>query len=186
LNHDFVVMYAGAHGISNDLGVLLDAADRLRGEREIKIVLIGDGREKSTLMQMATERGMENILFLPAIPKIEMPGALASADLCLAILKPTEAFKLTYPNKVFDYMAAGKPILLAIDGVIRELVKRARAGIFVNPGDPEGLADAIVSASLDRERLSRMGANGRRFVREHFDRRSQIDDLLLAFEGTGK
>jgi glycosyltransferase involved in cell wall biosynthesis len=82
-------------------------------------------------------------MFLPPVPKLEMPGALAAADACLAILQPIEMYKTTYPNKVFDYMAAGRPVILAIDGVIRQVVEDAQAGVFVTPGDSQALASVI-------------------------------------------
>ncbi|GAG26974.1 unnamed protein product, partial [marine sediment metagenome] len=88
LENKFVVMYAGAHGMSNDLGILLDAADLLREHQEIAIVLLGDGKDKPQLMARATEMELPNIHFLPPIPKMEMPKALAGADACIAILKP--------------------------------------------------------------------------------------------------
>ena len=73
---------------------------------------------------------LENVLFLPPVPKSEMPAALAGADACIAILKPLDAYKTTYPNKVFDYMAAARPVVLAIDGVIREVVEISRLRDF--------------------------------------------------------
>ena len=68
---------------------------------------------------------------------------MAAADACIAILKPIQAYKTTYPNKVFDYMCAGRPVVLAIDGVIREVVEAAGCGLFTPPGDPQSLAETI-------------------------------------------
>ena len=93
-----------------------------------------------------------------------MPSALAAADACIAILKPVEMYKTTYPNKVFDYMAAGKPVILAIDGVIREVVENANAGIPVHPGDPEGLSQAVLQLADDPELAHRMGCQGTRYM----------------------
>ena len=75
----------------------------------VMLVLLGDGKEKPALQKQAAGMDLTNVLFLPPIPKMEMPAALAGADACLAILKPIEEYKTTYPNKVFDYMAAGRP-----------------------------------------------------------------------------
>ena len=129
LQDKFVVLYAGAHGMSNDLGVVLEAARLLRERKpKMRIVLLGDGKEKPRLVQQAEEMKLDNVLFLPPVPKTDMAGALAGADACLAILKAVEEYKTTYPNKVFDYMAAGRPVVLAIDGVIREVVEAAGCG----------------------------------------------------------
>ena len=138
LEDQFVVLYAGAHGLSNDLNVVLDAATLLKDKPAIRIVLLGDGKEKPRLQARATELGLDKVLFLPPVPKSAMSEALAAADACLAILKPIELYKTTYPNKVFDYMAAGQPVILAIDGVVRQVVEKAQAGIPVTPGDPPG------------------------------------------------
>ncbi|PWH12622.1 MAG: glycosyltransferase WbuB, partial [Anaerolineae bacterium] len=117
LQNKFVVLYAGAHGISNDLQVVLEAARLLAKRLDIHFVLLGDGKEKPNLQAHAREMGLKNITFLPPVPKSEMSAVLAGADACLAILKPLDEYKTTYPNKVFDYMAAGRPVILAIDGV---------------------------------------------------------------------
>ena len=170
LENKFVVLYAGAHGLSNDLGVVLEAAKRLLPRKEIIIVLLGDGKDKSDLQSQAARDGLENVIFLPPIPKVKMPFALAAADACIAILKPVDLYKTTYPNKVFDYMAAGKPVLLAIDGVIREVIENAGAGIAIPPGNPEALANAILSLADDPELVNKMGNHARYYVETNFDR----------------
>jgi len=170
LEGKFVALYAGAHGMSNDLGIVLQAAQCLLDSPEIAIVLLGDGKEKPALVEQATGMRLTNVHFLPPVPKSGMRDVLAGADACLAILKPIPMYTTVYPNKVFDYMAAGKPVILAIDGVIREVVEKAGAGIFVPPGDALALADAIRSLAADRDLGKAMGERGRRHVEEHFDR----------------
>jgi glycosyltransferase involved in cell wall biosynthesis len=184
LTEDFVVMYAGAHGLSNDLGVLLQAAALLRDEAGIKIVFLGDGKDKDQLVAEAETLGLENVLFLPSVPKDEMSGALAGADACVAILKPIEMYKTVYPNKVFDYMAAGRPVLLAIDGVVREVVENSKGGVFVEPGKPEKLAEAILKFSDSKDRCVEMGKNGRAYLEAHFDRTVLADELEKFFVDT--
>jgi glycosyltransferase involved in cell wall biosynthesis len=183
LGESFVVLYAGAHGLSNDLDVLLDAAQRLRERPDIRFVLVGDGKEKPRLMARADERGLANVHFLPSIPKSEMGPALAAADVCVAILKPIQAYKTTYPNKVFDYMAAGRPVILAIDGVIRSLVDGAGAGVFVPPGDPGALADAVLRLRDQPDARQAMGKRGRRVVEKSFNRADLADEMEAALKG---
>jgi glycosyltransferase involved in cell wall biosynthesis len=179
----FVVLYAGAHGMSNDLGVVLDAARLLERNRpRVRIVFLGDGKEKANLEQQAQRLNLTNVLFLPPVPKNEMALALAGADACLAILKPIDEYKTTYPNKVFDYMAAGRPIVLAIDGVIRIVVEDANCGIFAQPGDPAALA-AVIKTMADEPELSRrMGLAGRRYLEEHFSRDRMAEKLIGILE----
>ncbi len=182
LQDKFVILYAGAHGLSNDLDVLLDAAERLKNEKEIQFVLLGSGKEKSRLLKLAAEKGLDNVLFLPPMPKVEMSEALAGADACVAILKPIEMYKTTYPNKVFDYMAAGRPIILAIDGVIRQVVEEAQAGLFVPPGDPESLAQAAREMASNPEKYRKMGMNGRQMIESKFSRKTLAEEFTMLLE----
>ena len=177
LDDHFVAVYAGAHGMSNDLGVVVDAA-RLLQDASVRVVFVGDGKEKPALLARATELGLTNVTFLPSVPKRQMPQILAAADAGIAILKPIDAYKTTYPNKVFDFMGAGRPVLLAIDGVIREVVEAAHCGVFVRPGDPRALADAILLLAADPARARRMGLDGRRYLEQHFSR-EQIAGRLM-------
>jgi len=170
LNDKFVVLYAGAHGLSNDLDVVLDAAVLLKSNNHIQIVLLGSGKEKIRLENAANDRGLDNVLFLPPVPKADMREVLAAADACLAILKPIEMYKTTYPNKVFDYMAAGRPVILAIDGVIKALVEEANAGLAVTPGDPAALANAIRELASNQAKCRKMGMNGRKMIESQFSR----------------
>ena len=170
LEGKFVVLYAGAHGMSNDLEVVLSAAERLSDHPEIVFIFVGDGKEKRNLISRSETLALENVLFLPPVVKSRMPEVLAAADACVAILKPVEAYKTTYPNKVFDYMAAGRAVVLAVDGVIREVVEDAGAGIFVSPGDSDALASAVYRLVADPEERKRMGMAGRAYVTKHFNR----------------
>lgn len=179
LGSRFIALYAGAHGISNDLDLLLQAAARLRDRSDILIVLIGDGKEKPRLVEQAREQELDNICFLPPISKKEMSHALAAADACIAILKPIPLYATVYPNKVFDYMAAGRPVILAIPGVIRELLEDAQAGIYTKPGDPAALAQAIAYMADHPEERTRMGENGRRYIENFFDRPLLANKLAL-------
>jgi glycosyltransferase involved in cell wall biosynthesis len=180
----FIAMYAGAHGISNDLDVVLAAAELIRDDEHITIVLVGDGKEKPALQEQARAMDLQNVRFLPPVPKTEMPGTLAAADACIAILKSIPLYATVYPNKVFDYMAAGRPILLAIDGVIREVVEQADAGVFVPPGDPRALADGIQRLAADRAEGRRLGLNGRRYLEAHFNRTALAENLTDLIEAT--
>jgi glycosyltransferase involved in cell wall biosynthesis len=174
-------MYAGAHGLSNDLDVLLDAAQRLQVKPEIVILFVGDGKEKPRLVAEAESRGLANVRFMPAQAKSQMPAALAAADCGIAILKPLPLYATTFPNKVFDYMAAGKPVVLAIDGVIRRVVEQAHGGVFVPPGDAARLAEAIGWVAEHPREAREMGRRGRACVEAGYDRElaAQLLERLL-------
>jgi glycosyltransferase involved in cell wall biosynthesis len=121
--------------------------------------------------------GLDNVSFVSPLSKAEMPAALAAADACVAILLPVEAYKTVYPNKVFDYMAAGKPVILAIDGVIRQVVEAAEAGIASPPGDAGALALALRRLVDDPVVGVEMGKRGRSYVMEHFNRAALAERL---------
>jgi len=182
LGQNFVVMYAGAHGMSNDLGVVLAAARLLEDTPKVQLVLVGDGKEKAGLQAQAVQMKLTNVTFLPPVPKNGMAKTLAGADACIAILKPIDAYKTTYPNKVFDYMAAGRPVVLAIDGVIRQVVEAAGCGVFSPPGDPDALAEAIRRLARNRAESEAMGQKGRRYAEQHFNRASSAQKLAGILE----
>ncbi len=186
LEGKFLVLYAGAHGMSNDLEVVLHAADVLRDQAHLAFVFVGDGKEKPALVQKAEEMGLKHVCFVPPVPKSEMPQVIGAANACIAILKPISLYATVYPNKVFDYMAAGRPVILAIGGVIREVVETAGAGIFVQPGDSQSLAKAILSLLANPQRGKMMGQNGRMYIKEHFDRKSLADKMAAIIEEMGE
>jgi glycosyltransferase involved in cell wall biosynthesis len=179
-NERFVVLYAGALGPANGLEVVLDAAEELRGTPAL-FVLIGDGKARAELVAAARRRGLDNVRFEAPQPKRTMPMVMAAADACLATLRDIPLFRTTYPNKVFDYMAAGRAVLLGIDGAIREVVDDARAGIFVRPGDGDALAHAVRFLMRAPEEARAMGERGHAVVCKRFARQvhgRQLDTLL--------
>jgi len=178
----FVVLYAGALGPANGLDVVLDAARSLADTAAL-FVLLGDGKARPTLERRARELGLSNVLFVSAKPKHLMPRYIAAADACLATLQDIPLFRTTYPNKVFDYMAGGRAVLLGIDGVIREVVDDANAGRFFAPGDADALAAAVRELLADRAATRAMGERGRAAVCERFDRRTQAAQIEALFRG---
>jgi glycosyltransferase involved in cell wall biosynthesis len=182
LDGKFCVVYAGAHGMSNDLGVVLQAASQLRDCPQIYFLFIGDGKEKANLVAQAANKHLTNVLFLPPVPKEQMNEVLAAADACIAILLPLELYKTTYPNKVFDYMAAGRPVVLAIDGVIRQIVEASGSGVFVPPGDPAAMAEAIRGLVEKPAITMQMGLSGRRYIETHFNRQVLAEKLARLLE----
>ncbi len=178
----FVVLYAGALGQANDIYTILRAAERLRNEDEVRFVLFGDGKERIRLMQEKDRLKLENVIFAGVAPKKEMPQVLAAANICLAILQDVVMFRTTYPNKVFDYMSAGKATVLAIDGVIRNVIEEAHAGKFVTPGNDEELAKTILDLSRDQSLVKEMGINARQYLMKHLDRRDKLAETLVLFE----
>jgi glycosyltransferase involved in cell wall biosynthesis len=182
LEDKFLVVYAGALGQANDIYTLLDAARRLREYPDIKIVLFGDGKERENLENEAARLELDNVIFAGVRPKKEMPSILACSDVCLAILQDIPMFRTTYPNKVFDYMAAGRGTVLVIDGVVRGVIEAARGGIFVTPGDGAALAETILHLSKNPDLVKKMGVNAREYLVAHLDRRDKMAETLVLME----
>lgn len=178
LKDNFVVLYSGALGQANDIYTVIRAAQRLKPKSAIKIILFGDGKEREKLEADAKSRKLENIIFAGALPKKEMPAVLAAADVCLAILQDIPMFRTTYPNKVFDYMAAGKATILVIDGVIRDVIEASNGGIFVKPGDDKQLADVLSGLVTDPARVMALGQQAREYLIKNLDRRNKMAETV--------
>ncbi len=185
LEGKFVVTYAGALGLVNGLEPLLRAAALLQERPEVHLLLVGDGRRREQLQREAEAARLTNVTFAGAQPKERMPAILAASDACIAILRDTPALRTTYPNKVFDYMAAGRPTILAIDGVIRQVIEEAKAGLYVPP-TAGAICQAVRALADDPAKARSMGVSARAYVVEHFDRRRQgekLAELLNALAG---
>ena len=182
LDNKFVVLYAGALGQANDIDTLLRAAERLKKYDKIHFVLFGDGKERARLEAEAKRMGLTNVLFAGTRPKKEMPLIVASADACLAILQDIPAFRTTYPNKVFDYMAAGRASIIAIDGITRELIESSRGGVYVNPADDTMLAQKVLEMSQTPALVKAMGLNAREYLVKNLDRRDKLNETLGLLE----
>jgi glycosyltransferase involved in cell wall biosynthesis len=171
LQGKFVVVYVGAHGVANRLMQLVDAADRLRDDPDIAILLVGDGMEKPMLRQEAARRGIENLRFIDSVPKDKIGDYINAADVCTAVLQDRPVFRTVYPNKLFDYMTCARPVIVGIDGAARRLIEEAGAGLFAEPENPDAMADRIRRLKADPRACEAMGRAGRRFVELHYDRR---------------
>lgn len=177
LGDRFVVLYAGALGKANDLFTLLDAAEQLKEDEGVVFLLVGDGMEKARLKARIENRRLDNVLLVGAQPKERMSLFLAAANACVATLLNIPMFKTTYPNKVFDYMAAGRPTLLAIDGVIRLVIEKSGGGVFVPPGNPTAMTEEILKMKSNPNRAFAMGRAARAFVVKHFNRRDHAEQF---------
>lgn len=169
----FVLLYAGAHGRANAVTQLVSAAECLRDRPDILIVCVGDGPERKSLEVLVRDRRLENIVFLGPQPKERMHLFVNGANAGVAVLQNNSTFRTVYPNKVFDYMACGRPTLLAIDGVARSLVcEQARAGVFAEPENGPAIASAARYLAENPVLCEEMGARGYKWVVANASRRA--------------
>ena len=181
---EFTIVYTGAHGPANSLHTVLEAAKLLVGE-PVEFVLVGDGPSKEAIIREAAETGIRNVRFLNPVAKDEIPTLLSAADVGLITLRNAKAFEYAVsPNKLFDYMGAGLPVICCIPGEMGRLISEAKAGIACPPENPEALAGAVKrlleAPASERER---MGSNGREFVMRNFNREVLAEKLAGVVAG---
>ena len=173
---DIMAVYTGTHGKANGLNAVLDAAAVLQARRVegIKLVLVGSGKYKLKLIARKKAEGLKNVIFHEAIPKYKVSGLLAGADIGLQCLANVPAFYFgTSPNKFFDYIAAGLPVLNNYPGWLAQLITERKCGYVVPPDSPEAFADALEKAASDPEALARKGKAALKLAREQFSRDAQ-------------
>ena len=176
--------FTGTHGLANGLDALLDAALELqrRGNRSVHIDLIGDGKLKPALQERASADGLRNVEFHEPMPKLALASRLAGTDIGLMVLANVPAFYYgTSPNKFFDYLASGMPVVCNYPGWIADLIVRHDCGIAVPPDNPGAFADALQALASDSARRRQMGRNARRLAGE-FDRAGLARCFVRALE----
>lgn len=177
----FVIIYVGAHGTANGLGQILETADKLR-DTNVLFLLIGGGMQKQALIRKAKTMELQNVRFLDAVPKREVLKYVLASEMGASVLLKNDTFKTVYSNKTFDYMSCKKPILMAIDGVSRELVELADAGSYVEPENPLEFEKQIRYYLDNIPKLRMQGENGYNYAKENFDREVLAKKYIASIE----
>ncbi|TME55237.1 MAG: glycosyltransferase [Chloroflexi bacterium] len=164
-----VFLYAGTHGMAQGLGTILDAAKQTRNS-DVLYVLAGEGAEKDALVKRAESEGIANVRFLPNQPRQVMPDLLNLAYATIIPLRRLDLFKSALPSKMFESMATAKPIVASLWGEAADLINAAGCGIVAPPEDPAALRQAVEKLAANPALARELGAKGRAFVQEHFDR----------------
>jgi glycosyltransferase involved in cell wall biosynthesis len=178
----FVLMHSGNVGLSQNLDVLVEAADRLRSKERLTVAIVGDGSKRRALEAMAASRSLTNVRFLPYQPKALLHDSFASADVFLVSLKAgIEGFIV--PSKVYGILAAGRPYIAATDPASEpaQIARESGCGLVAAPGDPAALAD-VIATMYDNPAMTRdMGARARLAARQ-YDRRNAVQAYHELFE----
>lgn len=172
-NDQFMAVFTGTHGQANGLDAVVAAAEVLqnRGREDIKIALVGDGKLKSKIQEMARAKGLDNIVFHAPVPKQKLVDLMASADIGLQILANVPAFYYgTSPNKFFDYISAGLPVLNNYPGWLAGLIEQYDCGYAVAPDDAKAFADALEHAADNKRELKVKGRRARELAEQRFNR----------------
>jgi colanic acid biosynthesis glycosyl transferase WcaI len=177
LGEKFVAIYAGIHGVAQGLETMVEAARRLQADSQIHFLLVGDGPKKAELVELVRQYKLANVTLLDEQPRPAIPALLSAADAAVIPLRKLEIFKGALPSKMFDSWACERPVLLSVDGEARQVMEAARGGVFVEPEDPQALAQAILELRRQPELRQQMGNRGRSFTERHYSRRAQAEQL---------
>jgi glycosyltransferase involved in cell wall biosynthesis len=183
---DLRLVFTGAHGLANGLDAVLDAAAELkrRGEKGVRFVLIGQGGLKDRLMERGRREGLDSLVsWVDSVPKEELARILPRMDVGMMILKNVAAFYYgTSPNKFFDYLACGLPVLNNYPGWVAGLIEKHECGVVVPPDDAAAFADAVVHLRDHRDELPEMGRRARKLGEERFSRDRLADQFVAVLE----
>jgi colanic acid biosynthesis glycosyl transferase WcaI len=167
LDGRFVVAYVGSHGLSHGLGVVLDAAAT---QPDVTYLLVGDGADRDRLAAERERRALHNVVMRPSVDKAEVPGLYAAADVCLVPLRDVPIFEAFVPSKLFEVLAAGRPIVGAVRGEARAILARSGGALLVEPERGDQLAAAVARLRQDPDLRAQLGRNGRAFAENQYDR----------------
>ncbi|EKD45523.1 MAG: hypothetical protein ACD_69C00252G0001 [uncultured bacterium] len=188
LSTKFTAIFCGAHGMANGLDAALDAAEILQKKEALNIVLvfIGDGKTKPHLIKRAEKEQLQNCYFFNSMPKRMLSLVLQRAGIGMMLLRNVPIFYYsTSPNKFFDYIASGLPVINNYPGWVAELIQEAQCGVVVPPDSPEAFADALVEfANLSKEEWKSYSSNALRLAKERFDRKELARKFVKICEQT--
>jgi len=168
LGDRILFMYAGTVGHAQALDVLIDAAAAVRDDG-IGIVVIGDGPVRDDLVARSSALGLDNVLFLPAVPADRVARYLAFARATIAPLRGVPLFEATRPAKVFPSLACARPVVFCGRGEMARLIERRAAGVVVPPEDADALARTLRELRDRPEEAAAMGVRGREWALAEFD-----------------
>jgi hypothetical protein len=181
---ELLVLYCGAHGISHALSRILDVAARVQRDQRIHFVFVGEGAEKDALVARSRALGLANVTFRDAVAREQVPALYRAADVCLVPLRAVPLFRSFIPSKMFEILACGRPILASLEGEAAEILEASGAALVVPPEDVDAVTSGLTRLADDAGLRASLGARGRPFVAERFDRRRLASRYLEILEHT--
>lgn len=177
---DVLFFYGGILGHAQGLSTVIQAANILKENKKIQIILQGAGPEKELLENLTKSLQLKNVHFLEPVPKSQMPYILMEVDVALVPLRKLELFQGAIPSKIFEALAMEKALLLGVDGEARRhFIDNAEAGLFFEPENEQDLAYKMEGMANDPELLLKMGSNGRNYVLDTFNRDKIAQDFIV-------
>jgi colanic acid biosynthesis glycosyl transferase WcaI len=175
----FLVSYIGTMGMAHGLEALVEAASRLQHSApHILFLFLGEGAEKESIVASVYDRGLTNIRFVHQQPRDRIPAYICASDVCLVPLRKSALFNTVLPSKMLEFMSCARPVIVGVDGLAREIIQQANAGIFVEPDNPADLVSAISRLAANPVLCEMLGRNGRRYILQNFTRRQTAEAYL--------
>lgn len=182
INNEFVFAYIGTIGLSHALDTVVESAEKLKDNKEILFLIIGDGAEKEILNNKSQNLKLTNIKFLDKIERNELSNYYQIVDVLIVPLKNIALFRSVIPSKIFEIMKYGKPILLGVDGESKKIVEEAKAGISFLPENVDDFVKQVMYLNNNRNILKEFSENGKRFVEKNFNRKILAKKYLTLLE----
>jgi len=178
------IIFAGNIGVAQSFDTIIEAVKiTLNNFKNLNIIVLGDGRDKTRVLKKIKEEGLNNFYFMGSFPPEDMPEYFASADALLVSLKKSKIFSSTIPGKIQSYLACGKPIIASLDGIGAKIVNDASCGFSSKAEDSQGLAESIIAFNkLKEEDKIRLGINARKYYENEFEREKLLSKLIDIFE----
>ena len=180
----FNILFAGNIGTAQSFDTIVEAIDLIKKE-QINIVVLGDGRDKERLQEKIKTLGLSHkFYFLGSHPPENMPEYFAAADALLITLKKADIFSYTIPGKLQSYLACGKPIIGALDGIGKQIIEVSNSGLCVDAEDVVGLSENIIKMNkIPPNELLTFGNNGLDYFNNHFNKEKLLNDFEAILKG---
>ncbi len=165
----FIIGYIGTMGLAHKLEILLESAKHFQ-DKNVYFVLIGDGADKEHLENIKKRENIKNVLILDKVLPEEVPGIMQEIDMGFVHLRDIPLMKDAVPSKIYEFMAAGKPILAGVSGIAKDFIEKQNIGVVFQPENTDSLIKTIENILKNKEQLNKMGENGKRIAFEKFSR----------------
>jgi glycosyltransferase involved in cell wall biosynthesis len=178
------IIFAGNIGVAQSFDTIIEAVKiTLNKINNLNIIVLGDGRDKSRVLNKIKEYNLKNFYFIGSFPPEDMPDYFASADALLVSLKKSKIFSYTIPGKLQSYLACGKPIIASLDGIGAKIINDASCGFSSDAEDPHGLAKSMIALNaLKEDDKIKLGVNARKYYENEFEREKLLLKLIDIFE----
>jgi len=176
-NEKFTISYIGTLGYAHGLDILLDVAKKLK-HQNLRFLIVGEGAQKEKLVRRVSSECIDNVQIIAQQPRELIPSIIRASDICLVLLRNAPVFRTVIPTKMLEFMSCAKPVILSVDGQARQILEKAKAGIFVKPGDIESLQSAIVMLYKNKKLREYFGQNARKFIEENFTREKTAEKYI--------